>query len=659
MEDLRQQLEMLRQQVSVLVSRERPIEAVSRTQDLPASAWMRSPQSNPDVSASSASPVQQLLMNQSPTNSRDLQRNGPMNSKASQPAATGPLSITDVTDSSFIDQSNAVTNQTSTSGKLAVAYHPLLSLSPAEAMRLVDVYEDECGSVYPLIDIEHLRHFVTQFYDSVTASRKPATWRTFKLDQSSKRHFNTLEIVMAIALVIEGRGATDLSTALMDELEAEIDHRPSGVSADNHLAEILTLMSFYQFYRDEEVLAWRTIGLAARIALEIGLHLRDPPFATFKSTQERELANRLFWCIYCLDRRWSFGTGLPFGIQEDDIDPSLLEPEDSPPYLFTSMIAHSRIGSKILKAFSGSEHLELPGKREETAFLKYQVQQWYISLTPELRIDQHQELVLADLSPARNRLRILNCLRKNQLLMMIHRRSLFAETSIVADPQAARTAVDLAKSTINLLDRLGKTSEIYNCHAACFNYFLYSALIVILLAAYHAKAQFHEYCRMELHLALNLIGGISSKSNIARKLWKIIKHLKVTIPDTGILNYMETQQENPGQERNTLIQENPTASAHQSELFNTTNMHVGRGSTTAAELDGTRNSIAYVEPDFYSDDYAVDGSMLSSELSDLFHAIDPTRSGQTPLQLFEQQNPSQPSTFHMSQPFPKDIRTVF
>jgi len=58
----------------------------------------------------------------------------------------------------------------------------------------------------------------------------------------------------------------------------------------------------------------------------MGLHLRDPPFATFKSAQERELANRLFWCIYCLDRRWSFGTGLPFGIQEDDIDPSLPEP---------------------------------------------------------------------------------------------------------------------------------------------------------------------------------------------------------------------------------------------------------------------------------------------------------------------------------------------
>lgn len=84
--------------------------------------------------------------------------------------------------------------------------------------------------------------------------------------------------------------------------------------------------SLYQFYRDEDVLAWRTIGLAARIALELGLHLHDPSFATFQNKEERECANRLFWCIYCLDKRWSLGTGLPFGIQEGDIDPSLPEP---------------------------------------------------------------------------------------------------------------------------------------------------------------------------------------------------------------------------------------------------------------------------------------------------------------------------------------------
>ena len=37
-------------------------------------------------------------------------------------------------------------------------------------------------------------------------------------------------------------------------------------------------------------------------------------------------ASKLFWSIFVLDRRWSFGTGLPFAMQDDDIDPHLPEP---------------------------------------------------------------------------------------------------------------------------------------------------------------------------------------------------------------------------------------------------------------------------------------------------------------------------------------------
>lgn len=37
-------------------------------------------------------------------------------------------------------------------------------------------------------------------------------------------------------------------------------------------------------------------------------------------------ALKIFWSIYVLDRRWSFGTGMPFAIQDADIDPTLPEP---------------------------------------------------------------------------------------------------------------------------------------------------------------------------------------------------------------------------------------------------------------------------------------------------------------------------------------------
>jgi hypothetical protein len=82
----------------------------------------------------------------------------------------------------------------------------------------------------------------------------------------------------------------------------------------------------YHFHQDEEALAWRIIGLAARMCLELGLHRRETLLRNFEGEEERSQATTLFWSIYVLDRRWSFGTGIPFALQDADIDPALPEP---------------------------------------------------------------------------------------------------------------------------------------------------------------------------------------------------------------------------------------------------------------------------------------------------------------------------------------------
>lgn len=135
--------------------------------------------------------------------------------------------------------------------KLAVACHPILSISRTEGMRLIDIYEGECGSVYPFIDVDVLRSFALKFYDEAKVSQNRATWRAFEIEQSSNKLVYILELVLAIGLVIEDHGSTDLSSALIDEVEAEIDHRPSGVSVDIPFAEIMTLMvGFSSLLRD-------------------------------------------------------------------------------------------------------------------------------------------------------------------------------------------------------------------------------------------------------------------------------------------------------------------------------------------------------------------------------------------------------------------------
>lgn len=60
----------------------------------------------------------------------------------------------------------------------------------------------------------------------------------------------------------------------------------------------------------------------------MGLHRRSTwvrKSGNFPDDLERTWAIKLFWCIYCLDRRWSLGTELPFAIQDADMDVELPE----------------------------------------------------------------------------------------------------------------------------------------------------------------------------------------------------------------------------------------------------------------------------------------------------------------------------------------------
>jgi hypothetical protein len=94
----------------------------------------------------------------------------------------------------------------------------------------------------------------------------------------------------------------------------------------------------YYFHCDEDLLAWRTIGFAARGALEMGLHRKVTLLEKFSDGPQRSMATRVFWCIYVLDRRWSFGTSLSFALIDRDIDPELPEPVSL--VLSSSCISH-------------------------------------------------------------------------------------------------------------------------------------------------------------------------------------------------------------------------------------------------------------------------------------------------------------------------------
>ena len=92
----------------------------------------------------------------------------------------------------------------------------------------------------------------------------------------------------------------------------------------------MIIQALYNFHTEADASAYRVIGNPARISFEIGLHRFDNLRRKLKNKDDLNGAIRLFWIIYVLDRRWSFGTGMPFAIQDSDIDPHLPKPVRRP-----------------------------------------------------------------------------------------------------------------------------------------------------------------------------------------------------------------------------------------------------------------------------------------------------------------------------------------
>ena len=290
----------------------------------------------------------------------------------------------------------------------------------------------------------------------------------------------------------------------------------------------------YHFHRDEESIAWRSIGLAARFCVETGLHRRETYKLIFSSEEERASATLLFWSVRVLDQRWSFGTGLPFAMQDADIDPLLQKPDNSTPYL-AAMTSYSSIGSRVWQRVANFDATRTKLSNEEIEYLDYQVIQWHQSIPESLKyIPPGQTEADQPSSRSNYRLRILLYLRGNQMRINIFRPILHSTSNIQRSLAHAYTAVDIAKDTIRILTAMNQTTDLYRTQQVMFNYFLISALAVLFLAGSHAPEQFSGRCRDEFYMALDLVRSMTPNSYVSKRLWRTIKGLKEIGPKLGL-----------------------------------------------------------------------------------------------------------------------------
>ena len=276
----------------------------------------------------------------------------------------------------------------------------------------------------------------------------------------------------------------------------------------------------------------------------MGLHRRET-YDAMQTESERIEVMLLFWSIFVLDRRWSFGTGMPFALQDSDIDPMLPKPDSRSPYL-SAMIQYASIGSKVWRSVgvptTPTSPTSIPGDTEEMGYLDYQVVQWLANVAESLQFDRksisnnsERPGAITRTSTA-DRLPIVLYLRANQMRILIYRPILHTATTIMQHRAQAEKVVNIAKDTIQLLTHLNQTCDLYQRQQVLFNAFLSSALAVLFLSVSHAPTTFADNVREEFHMALDLVRGMSKGSFVSKRLWRTVRLLKEVGPKLGLCN---------------------------------------------------------------------------------------------------------------------------
>ena len=406
---------------------------------------------------------------------------------------------------------------------------PIWTIVHADAVRLAELCHQECGIMYPITDVEPTMTHINWLYDAPEARNQDID----QFDTAQKELTEIVKLLIAIGLLLEGDGTSDTAQRLFQSMEATISAKLLS-SPSVHSLILLVLSATFLFHSDEEGQAWRLVGVSARLCYEMGLHQRESLFKNFKNPADLRNAVRAFWIIYGLDRRWSFGTGMPFALQDADIDPLLPEPDDSSPYL-KCITRCNKIMSKVW-SFNLSYDPTKDSQPTEIEFLDYQVQKWYQELPETLKYDRNT--VLDEITPwTLLKLRVMVALRANLATIQIYRPILHSATSTLRNISHARRVVSVAKETISLLMHINQTSNLYASQQVSYNYFLVQALAVIFLATSHAPAEFLNQTRKEFYDAIGLIRGFGENSYISKRLWSTIRDLKDLREKIGALGH--------------------------------------------------------------------------------------------------------------------------
>ncbi|KAK7209422.1 hypothetical protein V2G26_016600 [Clonostachys chloroleuca] len=425
-------------------------------------------------------------------------------------------------------------------------------------------YNEEVGLQYPFVDLDELKRDICNLATSPSSRHERQNEEEEMAAAQGLNQFHPESpneqiciLILTIIATLAEYDATKLANPIVEDVFKDVAIKTQLKSVNESDLSLLILISIYFFLSDREILAWRGIGNVLRLIQELNSTNRESSSGfALSSNQSTQVNEKLFWSAYTLDRRWSFGTNLPFAIQDSDIHsvPRFEDGSLSSVYM-RQMILFCGIASEVRNWLApnhghGAAKSPLLTGDSTCDFLNFRVIQWQQNLPECIRFMGIQETFD---SRRENRgeykLRLTVYLRANLMRTVIYRKWA-SRTDLSSHTTTANTMREIAQDTVRVLVKLARETDIYRSQQRTFNHFLETALSSLLLTLCSAESigsrnrsseSFHnptrKSCLHDIRSAMELVAQLSVSSPITLRLQEKLKGIRGVLEEIEARDY--------------------------------------------------------------------------------------------------------------------------
>ncbi|KAH8820177.1 hypothetical protein F5884DRAFT_849452 [Xylogone sp. PMI_703] len=421
---------------------------------------------------------------------------------------------------------------------------PLSNLERSEVIRLIRVYQDWAGMMYPFVDVASMERQVRDLFATdicIDAHDRNS-------NQLSQIEFAILQMMVATALVIEDHGDRALVRNIHSSIWPDVESMVWNTKVDLKGLVLLTLMAVFFYYSHKSRMGWRLLSNITRIILELGLNREIVLNRSFTDREKRAQAVNTIWTVVILEKQLRYSLGLSMVTHDLRLDQDFPKPIDAP-YL-EAMIQYSRIGAYACDTLLG-EKTSPDNIQEIFSYFQYRLDEWQKAIGSEFQFKSGDERI----NKWNEQLRTILYLRANNLRIVILRFLILesgGQGSVPLDPWAS--SIDVATDTCHILASLDSLPSTCRFQKSQSNYFLVAALGILLLAicqdtsvpvspSYMGReiSMAHEtYLKAQQSaiLCLNILYNRAKSCRLSRCMWERVRglasHLNLLVPSTNL-----------------------------------------------------------------------------------------------------------------------------